>query len=36
MQQEINITNLQQLLDEIKFIVATMRIILTIKLLRQF
>jgi hypothetical protein len=36
MQQEINITNLQQLLNEIRFIVAIMRIILTIKLLRQF
>jgi len=36
MQQEINITNLQQLLDKIKFIVAIMRIILNIKLLCQF
>jgi hypothetical protein len=36
MQQEINITNLRQLLDETRFVVATIRIILTIKLLRQF
>jgi len=36
MQQEINITNLRRLLDEAKLVVATMRIILTIRLLRQF
>ncbi len=33
MQQEINVINLQQLLDKIRFVVATMRVILIIKLL---
>jgi len=33
MQQEVNTTDLRQLLDKIKFFVAAIRIILSIKLL---
>jgi len=36
MQQKVNITNLRQLLGEVKLIAATIRIILFIKLLSQF
>jgi len=36
MQREINITNLKQLLNKIKFAIATIYIILSTNLLKQF
>jgi len=36
MQQKINITNLRQLLDEVRSVIATIQIILFTNLLKQF